>query len=972
MYHGSQQQQGMVFCIPAWNAGGGMSAGFWMPAAQGQQPQWDEGNSLAALKQPSEAVVPDWCNPNAKPFTPASHQDAVNKGDATTKNDSLSTMPVDAASKRFGDVNFAEPTGFTVKRRSRLISQTLGGAAPWQTGEIGGSHAMGLADIEWTSTIRALNLEPKREREVPIKSQLRPSAAVFHPAKQELPVPAQTAKQEMQSQSAKANDAAKENAKPMPVHDWPTLGVESKKAADDTTSAAATPSKATEVHARVAGTAWAKAGGVAKQLKNAEETQKVKLEEAKVKKARDNTLQQQQQRQQQEETATAQRLREERETASEVQRQRQEEEAQRLREEQKVQRKQEDEMRLHGKKDKAELQELCEKELQQSEEKLAHKGRDEDEDGERICSEEDHQQRKEAETKEETAQGHEECEADGWEDDDWNDAPKPAQQQQQQQQPQQRQQEHQQETASQSKIPVKQSAEEGGWDDDDWCVDETAERRPRAQQQGAVEATSNNKEQGVGRKKAAHELERETCAPSSSSDETEVSHSSVTPRGAVKDESYSMDSLLRPAESKEVSNADLNTIRKSLLGFRGTACQTPNEVIQLCAVEDETALRLAISLADSSDVPDRKMFGSRMVTKGEKDGQRGMRGREGGRTPGASSSNSKAGFLPAPSANAYRPKSAAEGAVNREQDFRRSVQSLMNKVCPENMTTIAGRIVELKVASTEELEVVITVIMKKAYSEPHYCETYADLVYNLKAEMPEFPSPDGGKPVSFKSTLLNCCQNEFETIVGSAPEMSPEEMASLDAEEIAFQKQQRKAKTLATMKFIGHLFLRQLLTAKIIGAVLKDLAMCSAGDTLPGEHVVECLCELLISIGYTLETMPSGKDAVVQVCSRLLDLKQRRDKNGKGAYTKRIQFQIQDLLDTRAAGWTKKVFKAAAKTKEEIRNEQDRELKAQSSGKGVDGGSHVIAGARPAYLAAGSTSSLDGGAWQDVSKAGRR
>merc|ERR1712008_473412 len=76
--------------------------------------------------------------------------------------------------------------------------------------------------------------------------------------------------------------------------------------------------------------------------------------------------------------------------------------------------------------------------------------------------------------------------------------------------------------------------------------------------------------------------------------------------------------------------------------------------------------------------------------------------------------------------------------------------------------------------------------------------------------------------------------------------------------------------------------------------------------------------------------MPSGKDALLQVCGRLMDLKQRRDKNGKGAYCKRIQFQIQDLQDTRAAGWTRKVFKAAAKTKEEIRNEQHRDIKAQS------------------------------------------
>jgi len=263
-------------------------------------------------------------------------------------------------------------------------------------------------------------------------------------------------------------------------------------------------------------------------------------------------------------------------------------------------------------------------------------------------------------------------------------------------------------------------------------------------------------------------------------------------------------------------------------------------------------------------------------------------------------------------------------------------------------------------------------IMKKAHTEPHYCETYADLVYKLKAEMPEFPAPDGGKPVSFKSTLLNCCQNEFETMVRQAPDLTPDEVADLGHEEVEFRKSQRKARTLANVKFIGHLFLRQLLTAKIIGSVIADLAMCDCVDVLPGEHVVECICELLNSIGYTLESMPAGKGAVAQVCGRLMDLKARTDNRGKNVYSKRIQFGIQDLLDTRAAGWTKKVFKAVAKTKEEIRNEQSRDIKAQAAGKNLDGSEQVIAGARPSWLTNGPSSGRDDGPWQEVSKAGRR
>mmetsp|Transcript_137829 Transcript_137829/g.428280 ORF Transcript_137829/g.428280 Transcript_137829/m.428280 type:complete len:282 (-) Transcript_137829:80-925(-) len=280
---------------------------------------------------------------------------------------------------------------------------------------------------------------------------------------------------------------------------------------------------------------------------------------------------------------------------------------------------------------------------------------------------------------------------------------------------------------------------------------------------------------------------------------------------------------------------------------------------------------------------------------------------------------------------------------------------------------------EAKVASSEELEVVINLIMRKAHGESHYIETYADLVYKLRAEMPEFPGQDGGKPVSFRSALLNCCQNEFETMISHAPDPTPEELQGIDPEEAEFRRQQRKARTLANIKFIGHLFLRQLLSPKIIGSVISDLAMCDRVEILPGEHVVECICELLNSIGYTLESMPAGKDAVAQVCGRLMDLKARTDARGRGAYSKRIQFSIQDLLETRAAGWTKKVFKAAAKTREEIRNEQSRDIKAQAAGKSADGSERVVAGARPTWLSSGgAAASKDDGPWQAVSKGGRR
>lgn len=305
--------------------------------------------------------------------------------------------------------------------------------------------------------------------------------------------------------------------------------------------------------------------------------------------------------------------------------------------------------------------------------------------------------------------------------------------------------------------------------------------------------------------------------------------------------------------------------------------------------------------------------------------------------------------LPAPSPKAYRP-GVPGTPKSRTEELRRMIQSLLNKICPESVMTIGDQLREVPITSCQELELLISLISKKALSEPHYIETYADLVFSLKAAFPQFPNENGGKPVTFKSVLLNICQAEFETLPTSL-EPTPEELPIMDPEEVEFQRKQTKGKLLANMKFIGHLFLRQLLSTKVISSVIQELTLCDRADELPQEHVVECAVELILSIGYTLEAMPAGSQSLGQVCGRLKDLQSRKF-DGKPAYSKRIQFAIQDLLDVRSAGWRRKTFKAAAKTKEEIRLDQHRDLTNQARGREVESGEQVLLGKRPDYIAA--------------------
>jgi hypothetical protein len=197
--------------------------------------------------------------------------------------------------------------------------------------------------------------------------------------------------------------------------------------------------------------------------------------------------------------------------------------------------------------------------------------------------------------------------------------------------------------------------------------------------------------------------------------------------------------------------------------------------------------------------------------------------------------------------------------------------------------------------------------------------------------------------VTFRAALINSCQNEFESL-SSTLTFSAEALDGLDAEGVQALKKKRKDRVLANMRFIGQLFLRELLSAKIMGSVIQDLSTCDKADLFPEEPMVECICELLTTIGYTLDASPVGKKALSTVCSRLKELK------SKGLYSKRIQFLIQDLLDLRQAGWARKTFKAAATTKHEVKMQQEKDLAASAWGLPKVDGELQIAGARPQYM----------------------
>jgi len=197
----------------------------------------------------------------------------------------------------------------------------------------------------------------------------------------------------------------------------------------------------------------------------------------------------------------------------------------------------------------------------------------------------------------------------------------------------------------------------------------------------------------------------------------------------------------------------------------------------------------------------------------------------------------------------------------------RRVRSLLNKICPDNLQAITEQLAAIELNNVEQLETIIKLIFGIALTDPHYCETYADMVFTLKSRYIEFPAKrEGEKAVTFAQALLNGCQNDFESLPPTF-EPTDEESARMETADLDHEMRLRKKKMLANMKFIGHLFmrkkkmlanmkfighrfLRHLLAVKVIGQVVHDLIGIKEG--LPEEHKIECTCELLCTIGCRL------------------------------------------------------------------------------------------------------------------------
>lgn len=292
---------------------------------------------------------------------------------------------------------------------------------------------------------------------------------------------------------------------------------------------------------------------------------------------------------------------------------------------------------------------------------------------------------------------------------------------------------------------------------------------------------------------------------------------------------------------------------------------------------------------------------------------------------------------------------------NKEEDDEKTakikqVRSLLNKLTIEKFDKIFQQIVDIDISSVDILIGIVKEIFEKTLFEPKFSDMYAELCRRLDETIqPMLDKKDesGGKQLNFRKILLNNCKDEFtrfanssakqeeksrdEGSVGSSDEaekissessekLKPSQEPSKEEEEMRAFKAKRRM--LANVRFIGELYLKNLLKETIIHkqCIQKLLVLAASNKE---EDVLEAICKLISKTGAKLSANAGAAEHINRYFELLTDIA----KDPK--VPARIRFMIQDLVEQRNNNWKVRREEASAKTIAEIHKDIELEEKAK-------------------------------------------
>ncbi|CAD5115592.1 DgyrCDS4553 [Dimorphilus gyrociliatus] len=281
-------------------------------------------------------------------------------------------------------------------------------------------------------------------------------------------------------------------------------------------------------------------------------------------------------------------------------------------------------------------------------------------------------------------------------------------------------------------------------------------------------------------------------------------------------------------------------------------------------------------------------------------------------------------------ANAYRPHYLGDGSDEDRHDERlfRNVRSMLNKLTPQNFNSLINKFKELEINSESRMVGVIKLIFQKAIDEPAFsvayanlCKSLSNILTNTKMQSKE------GKEFTFRSGLLNRCQEQFEKNrnddeilekkrgeleLAESPEKRKELLMALEEHETV-----SKRKYLGNIRFIGELFKLKMLTENIMHGCLFELLKSH------DEEKLECLCKLMKTIGKECDHK-QAKPRMDQYFTQMQKIVEQKKT------CSRVRFMLQDVIELRKNMWVPRRDENAPKTIAQVREEMEREAQEKA------------------------------------------
>lgn len=293
------------------------------------------------------------------------------------------------------------------------------------------------------------------------------------------------------------------------------------------------------------------------------------------------------------------------------------------------------------------------------------------------------------------------------------------------------------------------------------------------------------------------------------------------------------------------------------------------------------------------------------------------------------------------SANRWIPKSRAKketevklapdgSEILESEDIERKTKSLLNKLTLEMFEPITDDILKLANQSKWEedaatIKQIISLTFAKACDEPYWSSMYAQFCAKICTSLSDeikdtsFILKDGtparGGNLA-RRILLATCQSEYEKgWVDKLPtneDGTPLEPEMMSDEYYAMAAAKRRG--LGLVKFIGHLYILNMLNDQVISHCIKSQSQ-NVED--PSEESLENLSQLISTVGLKFETNERNR-AVLNI---VFDNIQTILDNCK--ISSRIKFMLMDLQDFRKARWISSKPETGPKTIQEVHDEAE-------------------------------------------------